>query len=102
MQLKDTDLLKTQMLIGGAWRDAASGATLDDIDPATQAPVGTVPNAGTADTRDAIAAAAAAYPAWKARPNAERARLIEAWHDLMLKNVDDLALLLTSEQGKPL
>lgn len=102
MQLKETNLLKTQMLIGGAWRDAASGATLDVIDPATQAPIGTVPNAGTADTRDAIAAAAAAYPAWKAKPNAERARLIEAWHDLMLKHVDDLALILTSEQGKPL
>lgn len=102
MQLKDTDLLKTQMLIGGAWRDAASGAMLDVIDPATQAPVGTVPNAGTADTGGAIAAAAAAYPAWKAKPNAERAKLIEAWHDLMLKHLDDLALILTSEQGKPL
>jgi len=102
MHLKDTDLLQTKMLIGGAWRDAASGATLDVIDPATQGALGTVPNAGTADTRAAIAAAAAAYPAWKARPNAERARLIEAWHDLMLRHVDDLALILTSEQGKPL
>ena len=102
MQLKDTDLLKTQMLIGGVWRHAASGATLDVIDPATQAPVGTVPNAGAAGTRAAIDAAAAAYPAWKAKPNAERAKLIEAWHDLMLKHLDDLALILTSEQGKPL
>lgn len=102
MHLKDTDLLQTKMLIGGAWRDAASGATLDVIDPATQGALGTVPNAGTADTRAAIAAAAAAYPAWKAKPNAERAKLIEAWHDLMLKHVDDLALMLTSEQGKPL
>ncbi len=64
--------------------------------------IATVPDLGSAETRDAIAAAERAWPAWRARPAAERARLLERWHDLILENVDDLATIMTAEQGKPL
>ena len=97
-----TDLLRQQCLVGGRWCDAASGATIDVTDPATGQVIGTVPDAGTQDTREAIAAAAAAFPAWRARTAAERAALLERWHALMLENLDALALILTTEQGKPL
>ncbi len=70
--------------------------------PATGAVLGTVPSMGTDETRAAIAAAAAAFPAWAARTAKDRATLLRRWHDLMLANADDLAVLMTAEQGKPL
>jgi succinate-semialdehyde dehydrogenase/glutarate-semialdehyde dehydrogenase len=100
--LRDPTLLRQACLVGGNWQAAASGRTLDVIDPATQAAIGSVPDADGTDTRAAIEAAAAAFGAWRARPNAERAALLEAWHALMLEHVEDLALILTHEQGKPL
>ncbi|TGT84559.1 aldehyde dehydrogenase family protein, partial [Mesorhizobium sp. M5C.F.Ca.ET.164.01.1.1] len=69
---------------------------------ATQAAIGTVPDMAAPETRAAIDAAAAAYGDWRKKTNAERAALLEAWHGLMLANLDDLALILTTEQGKPL
>jgi succinate-semialdehyde dehydrogenase / glutarate-semialdehyde dehydrogenase len=100
--LKDNSLLRQQGLIGGTWCAAASGKTVDVTDPATQQVLGTVPDMEGSDTRDAIEAAAAAFRPWRQKTHAERAALLEAWHDLMIENIEDLALLLTLEQGKPL
>jgi len=100
--LKDTDLFRQHGLIGGEWLAASSGKVLEVIDPATQDIVGTVPDMGAAETRAAITAAEAAQRCWKRKTHAERAALLEAWHDLMLAHEGDLALILTLEQGKPL
>ncbi len=101
-QLKDRELFRDKGLIDGAWVGAASGKTVDVDDPARQTVIGTVPDMGGSETRAAIEAAERAYPAWKRKTNAERAALLEAWHRLMLEHVEDLALILTTEQGKPL
>ncbi|ANT52891.1 NAD-dependent succinate-semialdehyde dehydrogenase [Mesorhizobium amorphae] len=100
--LRDKSLFREAGLIGGKWFAAASGKTVDVVDPATQCAIGTVPDMAGPETRAAIAAAASAYGDWKKKTNAERARLLEAWHGLMLAHLDDLALILTTEQGKPL
>ncbi|MGY2049726.1 NAD-dependent succinate-semialdehyde dehydrogenase [Methylobacterium sp. JK268] len=100
--LRDHSLLRQQALVAGAWRDADEGGTLPVVDPATGAAIGTVPDCGASDTRAAIAAAEAAFATWRRRTHAERAALLEAWHALMLENLEDLALILTREQGKPL
>ncbi|MET3518326.1 NAD-dependent succinate-semialdehyde dehydrogenase [Mesorhizobium abyssinicae] len=100
--LKDKSLFREAGFIGGEWVIADSGKTVDVIDPATQAAIGTVPDMAAPQTRAAIDAAAAAYGAWRKKTNAERAALLEAWHGLMLAHLDDLALILTTEQGKPL
>ncbi len=102
LDLKDKQLFRDKGLIDGAWVAAASGAAVDVQDPARQANIGTVPDMGSRETRNAIAAAERAQRSWKRKTNAQRAVLLEAWHDLMLENVDDLALILTTEQGKPL
>ncbi|MES5100362.1 NAD-dependent succinate-semialdehyde dehydrogenase [Agrobacterium sp. BA1120] len=100
--LKDQGLFQQQGLIGGKWLNAASGKTVDVIDPATQKVLGTVPDMGGDETRAAIDAAAKAFEPWKARTHAERAALLEKWYALMIEHEDDLGLLLTMEQGKPL
>jgi len=102
MQLKDPSLLRHQAWLDGAWTAAASGATHDVLNPATGQKIGTVPDMGAAETRRAIEAAAAAMPAWAARTAKDRAALLRRWHDLMLANQDDLATIMTAEQGKPL
>ncbi|SCB34458.1 NAD-dependent succinate-semialdehyde dehydrogenase [Rhizobium multihospitium] len=102
LDLKDKQLFRDKGLIDGLWVAATSGATVDVHDPSKQAAIGTVPDMGGVETRNAIAAAECAQRRWKRKTNAERAALLEAWHDLMLENVDDLALILTTEQGKPL
>ena len=84
----------------GRTRD--SGATRDVINPATGEKLGTVPNMGAAETRRAIEAAAAALPAWAKKTAQERAVILRRWHDLMLANQEDLARIMTAEQGKPL
>jgi succinate-semialdehyde dehydrogenase/glutarate-semialdehyde dehydrogenase len=101
-ELKDKGLFRQQCLIAGEWRDAASGATVEVKNPATQAAIGAVPDASGAETRAAIEAASRAFVSWREKTHAERAMLLEAWHDLMLENVEDLARILTLEQGKPL
>lgn len=102
MELKDPSLLKQQCFIDGAWCAADNGGTIDVNNPATGAKLGAIPNAGAAETRRAIAAAAAALPAWAARTAKDRSIVLRRWFDLMLQHQSDLATLMTAEQGKPL
>ncbi|NUT16047.1 MAG: NADP-dependent succinate-semialdehyde dehydrogenase [Cupriavidus sp.] len=102
MQLKDPGLLRAQAYIAGHWQDADSGATFAVTDPANGAVIGTVPGMGAAETRRAIDAAQAAQASWRRKTARERAAVLRAWYELMLANADDLALLMTTEQGKPL
>lgn len=100
--LTDPDLLKAKCYIDGQWVDADDGATLEVRNPATGGLIGTIPNAGATQTKIAIAAAEQAFAPWKARTAEERARILRRWFELMMQHQDDLALLMTSEQGKPL
>jgi len=102
LPLKDAALLRTQCYVDGRWIDADDRKTMDVVNPATGRPIGTAPWFGAAETRRAIEAAARAWPAWRAKTAKERAVILRKWNDLMLAHVDDLALILTSEQGKPL
>ena len=102
LQLKDPSLLRQQAYLNGQWCDADNGATLAVTNPATGEQIGTVPLMGTAETRRAIDAANAAWPAWRKKTARERAAILRKWNDLILENTDDLALLMTAEQGKPL
>ncbi|MBE3026635.1 succinate-semialdehyde dehydrogenase I [Janthinobacterium sp. BJB1] len=102
LQLKDPTLLRHQAYVNGAWVDADGGQTLDVSNPATGEHLGTVPLMGAAETRRAIEAANAAWPAWRKKTAKERAAVLRRWHDLILENADDLALIMTTEQGKPL
>ena len=102
MQLTDSALLRTQAYIDGAWRDAADGSRFDVRDPADGRVLVSVPDMGRTETRQAIEAAAAALPAWRARTAKERAAVLRKWFELMLAHQEDLALLMSSEQGKPL
>ncbi|UCF76664.1 MAG: NADP-dependent succinate-semialdehyde dehydrogenase [Betaproteobacteria bacterium] len=101
-QLKDMSLFRQQCYIDGAWVDADSKATIAVHNPADGARIGTVPNMGEAETRRAIEAANAAWPAWRAKTAKERAAILRKWFELMMANVEDLAVLMTVEQGKPL
>jgi succinate-semialdehyde dehydrogenase/glutarate-semialdehyde dehydrogenase len=96
------ELLLEQAYVGGAWVDADDGRTFDVLDPASGEVLARVPRMGTDETRRAIASAADALPMWKASLARDRARILRRWADLMLDRIDDLALLLTLEQGKPL
>ena len=102
LNLKDPALLRELCFIDGRWSAADSGAVLDVTNPATLKKMGSIPNMGAAETRRAIAAAAAALPAWRARTAKERAIILRRWFDLMTENQEDLATLMTAEQGKPL
>lgn len=102
MKLSDSKLFRQQNYINGAWEDADSGETIDVTNPATGEKLGTVPKAGTAETRRAIEAANAAWPAWRAKTAKERAVILRKWFELMMANQDDLGVLMTAEQGKPL
>jgi succinate-semialdehyde dehydrogenase/glutarate-semialdehyde dehydrogenase len=102
LQLKDPALLRQQSYIDGKWVDADNRATLDVVNPATREKIGTVPKMGAAETRRAIEAASAALPAWAKKTAKERAAILRRWYDLMLTHQDDLATIMTAEQGKPL
>lgn len=102
MQLSDQKLFRQQCYINGEWVDAASGETIDVTNPATGEVLGTVPKMGADETRAAIEAANAAWPAWRAKTAKERAGILRKWFDLMMANQDDLGTLMTAEQGKPL
>ena len=102
MQLKDSSLFRQQCYIAGQWCDAADGATLPVNNPATGETLGTVPKMGAAETRRASEAAGEAFPAWRAKTAKERAGILRRWFELMMENQDDLAVLMTAEQGKPL
>ncbi len=102
LKLNDPSLLRQQCYVDGTWIDADAGGEVDVTNPATGEVIGTVPSLGTAETRRAIEAASAAFPAWAAKTAKERAAILRRWNDLMLLNADDLATLMTAEQGKPL
>lgn len=102
LPLRDPDLLRQRCFIGGEWRDADAGGTCDVHNPATGALLGTVPDMGETDTRRAIDAAHDAFPAWSKTTAKERAQVLRRLHGLMLEHQEDLAVLMTAEQGKPL
>src|SRR5438132_11200060 len=102
LNLKDPSLFRQQCYIDGRWADADSGKSIPVNNPATGEVLGTVPNMGAAETRRAIEAANAAWPAWRKKTAKERANILRKWFNLMMENQDDLATLMTAEQGKPL
>ncbi len=102
MKLLDPLLLRERCFVDGVWAPADNGGTLAVHNPATADQLGVIPNMGAAETRRAIAAAARALPAWAARTAKDRAGVLRRWFDLMLANQEDLAVLMTAEQGKPL
>jgi succinate-semialdehyde dehydrogenase/glutarate-semialdehyde dehydrogenase len=102
MKLTDAKLFRQQCYIDGAWADADGGGTIPVENPANGERLGTVPKMGAAETRRAIAAADAALPAWRAKTAKERAVILRKWFELMMANQEDLAQLMTAEQGKPL
>lgn len=95
-------LFRQQAYLDGQWRDAEDGSTTAILNPASGALLGQVPNLGATEARQAIAAANAAWPAWRARTAKERSSILKRWHALMLEHADALAEILTLEQGKPL
>ena len=102
LKLKDPSLFKQQAYVAGQWIDADNGKTVAVTNPANGETIGTVPVCGTAETERAIAAADKAQKAWRDVSAKERAAILRKLNDLMLANTDDLALIMTSEQGKPL
>ena len=102
LNLKDPGLLRQQCYVNGQWLDADNGETLQVTNPATGEVVARVPRMGAAETRRALEAANAAWPAWKKKTAKERAGILRKWFDLMMAAQDDLAAILTAEQGKPL
>ena len=102
LQLKDMSLFRQQCYIDGQWVDADDKKTLAVFNPADGAQIGTVPSLGLAETRRAIEAANAALPAWRAKLAKERSAILRKWFNLMMENQEDLAVLMTVEQGKPL
>ncbi len=102
MKLKDPGLFRQQCYIDGKWCDADSAGTLPVSNPATGAILGNIPRMGDAETRRAIEAARLAFPAWAARTAKDRAGILRRWFDLVMANQEDLAVLMTAEQGKPL
>ncbi len=100
--LKDSKLFRQDAYIDGAWAEADSRARFEVHNPADGSLLGSVPNMGPMETQRAIAAAEAALPAWRAFTAKERSKILRKWFDLIIANADDLALILTTEQGKPL
>jgi succinate-semialdehyde dehydrogenase/glutarate-semialdehyde dehydrogenase len=102
IELKDPTLFREHCFINGQWVAPLRGETLTVTNPATGAAIGTVPKLDADRIRSAIQAAHFAYPAWRGRLAAERSALMRRWHDLILENREDLARLMTAEQGKPI
>ncbi len=101
MELKNQALFRQQCYIDGVWADADSGETITVSNPANGEAVGTVPRMGADETRRAIEAAEAAFPAWRAKTAKERSDILRRWFELMMEHQDDLAQIMTLEQGKP-
>ena len=101
-RLRDPELFRDDLFVAGAWVPSADGARIEVVDPSDGAPLGSVASATREDVRTAVSAAAAALPAWSAMPATERAKILHGWYDLMVEAADDLAVILTAEQGKPL
>ncbi len=99
--LKDAKLFRTQCYVNGKWCNADSGKTFAVVDPATGAKLADVPDLGASETRRAVDAAAAALPGWRGKTAKERSVILRRWFDAMMAAQNDLAVLLTAEQGKP-
>ena len=102
MLLSDLTLFRQQAFIAGQWCAADSAQTMAVNNPANDELLGSVPKMGAAETQRAISAAHAALPEWRSKTAAQRGKILRRWFELMLENQDDLALLMTLEQGKPL
>ena len=102
MQLRDPGLFRQQCYIDGAWVGAPAAPAIPVANPATGNTLGDVPGAGAAETRSAIAAAERAWPAWRSHTASERSRILRCIRDLLMQHQEDLAVLMTAEQGKPL
>ncbi|GFE89601.1 NADP-dependent succinate-semialdehyde dehydrogenase [Steroidobacter agaridevorans] len=102
LSLRDPSLFRQQAFVAGRWVDAASGEVKQVLNPANGQLIGTVPNCGAKETREAIEAADKALPDWRSRTAKVRAQLLRKWFDLIMANQEDLAVLMTVEQGKPL
>ena len=102
MQLKNKKLFRQKCYVDGEWLDADSGETVEVSNPADGSVLGTIPKMGAAETRRAIEAANAAWPAWRALTAKERCVILRRWYDLIMANQEDLAQIMTAEQGKPL
>ncbi len=100
LNLKDPSLLKQQCYLNGEW--VSGSDTINVTNPATGEVIGTIPHLGQAETAKAIADANAAWPAWRKKTAKERSAILRKWFNLMIENQDDLAMILTAEQGKPL
>ena len=102
IKLNDSTLFRQQGYVDGAWCAADNQQTIAVNDPASGSQLGTIPNMGAAETRRAIAAAQLAQKTWRARTAGERSRILRKWFELIMANQEDLAMLMTREQGKPL
>jgi succinate-semialdehyde dehydrogenase/glutarate-semialdehyde dehydrogenase len=102
LNLKDPILLRQKCYINGSWIDADGGVTIDVTNPATGETLGTIPKMGGAETRRAIETANTALPAWRAKTAKERSTILRRWFELMMANQEDLAIIMTAEQGKPM
>jgi succinate-semialdehyde dehydrogenase/glutarate-semialdehyde dehydrogenase len=101
-RLKDPSLLKQQAYVDGGWVNADNGATMNVEDPATGEVLGTVPDLGRAETKRAIEAANTAWKPWREMTGKQRGAILRKWFELMMEHQEDLAILMTAEQGKPL
>lgn len=102
MQLNELALFRQQAFVAGKWCDADHQQTSEILNPATLEIIGTVPNMGKAEAKRAIEAAKEAWPLWKNKTAKDRSIILKKWFDLIISNADELAFILTSEQGKPL
>ena len=102
MKLKKQNLFRNQCFVAGKWIDAADNRTINVHNPATGELIGTVPALGREETAGAIAAADAAWQDWRTMTAHERSRIVRRWYDLIVEHQDDLAMIMTAEQGKPL
>src|SRR5690606_9711687 len=102
IELNDMRLFREQAYIDGQWVDADTRRTVEVTDPATGRRIGSVPSLGVAETTRAIEAAHRAFPAWAKKTAKERSAILRRWFDLVMEHGDDLAMLMTREQGKPL
>ena len=101
LMLDNPQLFKSQAYIDGVWTGADDGSEFEVTNPADGTVLTSVPDQGVAETRRAIEAADAAWPAWRNKTAKERAAILRRWFELMLENKDDLAKIMTAEQGKP-
>lgn len=102
LKLSRPDLFRQQCYINGEWRDAESGQVIDVFNPATGEKLGVIPKMGAKETRQSIEAADRAWKAWRDLSAKQRAGILRRWFDLMIEHTEDLALIMTAEQGKPL